>query len=177
MAMRKTITPDLSKGRVLEVAAQGGTRTCGVVDLHDIITTVACAHAKDNIQKYEEYMYLAVVSCSDATFFHNAGARRCDVFMDLWEDRGAHHDGQDWASWWVYDGGDDVAHRQSMDAVGKLNDQVKKMVVLMQPFNARMERWCRRIHRRRFIASLSAASTSPSFKTIKRPGAWGRKST
>ena len=55
MAMRKTITPYLFKRRVLEVAAQGGTRTCGVVELHDIITTVvACARAEDIIQKYEE---------------------------------------------------------------------------------------------------------------------------
>ena len=40
MAMRKTLTPYLSKGRVLEVATKGGTRTCGVVELHDIVTTM-----------------------------------------------------------------------------------------------------------------------------------------
>ena len=40
MAMHKTITPYLSKGRVLEVATKGGTRTCGVVELHDIVTTM-----------------------------------------------------------------------------------------------------------------------------------------
>ena len=129
MAMRKTLTPYLSKGRVLEVATKGGTRTCGVVELHDIVTTmVACAHAEDSIRKYEENTYLAVVICSDATVFHNASATRCDVFVDcLWEDRGAHHDGQAWASWWVFDGGDDMAHLQRMDAVGKLDDQVKKL--------------------------------------------------
>ena len=35
MAMRETITPYLSKGRVLEVATKGGTQTvtCGVVEL------------------------------------------------------------------------------------------------------------------------------------------------
>ena len=60
-------------------------------------------------------------------FFNNASATRCDVFVDLWGDRGAHHDGQAWASWWVFDGGDDMAHVQRMDAVGKLNDQVKKL--------------------------------------------------
>ena len=55
MAMRKTLTPYLSKGRVLEVATKGGTRTCGVVELHDIVTTmVACAHAEDSIRKYED---------------------------------------------------------------------------------------------------------------------------
>ena len=106
MAMRKTITPFLSKERVLEVAAQGGTRTCGVVDLHDIITTmVACAHAEETIRKYDGHTYLAVVFCSDATIFNNASTTRCDVFVDLWEDRGAHHDGQAWVSWWVFDGG------------------------------------------------------------------------
>ena len=95
MAMRRTITPYLSKGRVLEVAAKGGMRTCGVVELHDIITTmVACAHAEDSIRKYEENTYLAVVICSDATVFHNATATRCDVFVDPWEDREAHHDDQ-----------------------------------------------------------------------------------
>ena len=53
--MRKTITPYLSKGRVFQVAAKGGTLTCGVVELHDIITTmVACAHAEESIRKYEE---------------------------------------------------------------------------------------------------------------------------
>ena len=111
MAMRKTLTPylSMSKGRVWEVATKGGTRTCGVVELHDIVTTmVACAHAEDSIRKYEENTYLAVVICSDATVFHNASATRCDVFVDLWEDRGAHHDGQAWASWWVFDGGDDI---------------------------------------------------------------------
>ena len=128
MAMRKTLTPYPSKGRVLEVATKGGTRTCGVVEFHDIITTmVACAHAEDSIRKYEESTHLAVVIRSDATIFHNASATRCDVFVDLWEDRGAHHDGQAWASWWVFDGGDDMAHLQRMDAVGKLNDQVKKL--------------------------------------------------
>ena len=128
MAMRKTLTPYLSKGRVLEVATKGGTRTCVVVELHDIVTTmVACAHAEDSIRKYEENTYLAVVICCDATVFHNASATRCDVFVYLWEDRGAHHDGQAWASWWVFDGGDDMAHLQRMDAVGKLNDQVKKL--------------------------------------------------
>ena len=128
MAMRKTLTPYLSKGRVLEVATKGGTRTCGVVELHDIVTNmVACAHAEDSIRKYEENTYLAVVICSDATVFHNASSTRCDVFVDLWEDRGAHHHGQAWASWWVFDGGDDVAHLQRMDAVEKLNDQVKKL--------------------------------------------------
>ena len=128
MAMRKTIPPYLSKGRVLEVATKGGTRTCGVVELHDIITTmVACAHVENSIRKYEENIYLAVVICSDATVFHKASATRCDMFMDLWEDRGAHHDGQAWASWWVFVGGDDIAHLQRMDAVGKLNDQVKKL--------------------------------------------------
>ena len=40
MAMRKTLTPYLSKGRVLEVATKGGTPTCGVVELHDIVTTM-----------------------------------------------------------------------------------------------------------------------------------------
>ena len=61
MAMHKTITPYSSKGRVLGVGAQGGTQTCGVVELHDIITTmVACAHAKDNIRKYEENTLLAI---------------------------------------------------------------------------------------------------------------------
>ena len=83
--MRKTTTPYLSKGRVSEVAAQGSTRTCGVVDLHDIITTmVACAHTEDIIPKYEENAYLVVVIWSDATIFHNASVRRCDVFVDLW---------------------------------------------------------------------------------------------
>ena len=101
MAMRKTITPYLSKGRVLEVATQGGTRTCGVVELHDIITTmIACAHVEDGIRKYEENTYLTGVICSDATVLDNASATRYDVFVDLWEDRGAHHDGQAWASWW-----------------------------------------------------------------------------
>ena len=70
---------------------------------------------------------MAVVICCDATVFHNASATRCDVFVDLWEDGGAHHDGQAWASWWVFDGGDDMAHLQRMDAVGKLNDQVEKL--------------------------------------------------
>ena len=99
MAMRKLITPYLSKGRVLEVTAEGGTRTCGVVELHDIITTmVACAHAEESIPKYEENTYLAVVICSDGTVLHNASTTRCDVFVDLWEDRSAHHDGQVWAS-------------------------------------------------------------------------------
>ena len=125
MAMRKTITPSLSKRKVLEVATKGGTQTRGVVELHDIVTTmVACAHAQDNIRKYEENTYLAVLICS---VFHNACPTRCDVFVDLWEDRGAHHDGQAWPSWWVFDGGDDMAYLHSMDAVGKLNDQVKKL--------------------------------------------------
>ena len=88
---------------------------------------VACAHAENSIRKYEENTYLAVVICCDATVFHNASATRCDVFVDLWEDRGAHHDGQAWASWWVFDGGDDMAHLQRMDVVGKLNDQVKNL--------------------------------------------------
>ena len=128
MAMRKTIIPHLSKGRVLDVAAKGGTRTCGVVELHDIITTmVACAHAEDGIRIYEENTYLAVVICSDATLFRNASATGCDVFVDLWEDTGAHHDGQPWFSWCAFAGGDDMAHVQKMDAVGKLNDQVKKL--------------------------------------------------
>ena len=70
MAMRKTITPYLSKGRGLEVATKGGTRTCGVVELHDIVTTMlAFAHAEDSIRKYEENAYLAVVICSDAVVF------------------------------------------------------------------------------------------------------------
>ena len=128
MAMHKTLTPYLSKGRVLEVATKGGIRTCGVVELHDIVTTmVASAHAEDSIRKYEENTYLAVVICSDATVFHNASATRCDVFVDQWEDRGAHHDGQAWASWWVFDGRDNMAHLQRMDAVGKLSDQVKNL--------------------------------------------------
>ena len=94
----------------------------------NIITTmVACAHAEDNIRKYEENKYLAVAICCDATVLHTASATRCDVFVDLWEDRGAHHDGQAWASWWVLDGGDDMALLQRMHAVGKLNDQVKKL--------------------------------------------------
>ena len=88
---------------------------------------VACAHAEDSIRKYEEDTYLVVVICSDATVFHNASAPHCDVFVDLWEDRGARHDGQAWASWWVFDGEDDMAHLQRMYAVGKLNDQVKKL--------------------------------------------------
>ena len=68
MAMRKTITPYLSKGRFSEVAAKGGTHTYGVVESHDIVTTmVACAHAENTIRKYEENTYLAVVICSDAT--------------------------------------------------------------------------------------------------------------
>ena len=60
-------------------------------------------------------------------FFIMPVPQRYDVFVDLWDDRGAHHDGQAWASWWVFDGGDDMAHLQRMDAVGKLNDQVKKL--------------------------------------------------
>ena len=28
---------------------------------------------------------------------------------------------------WVCDGGDDMAHMQRMDAIGKLNNQVKKL--------------------------------------------------
>ena len=81
MAMRKTLTPCLSKGRVLELAPKGGTLTCGLVDLHDIVTTmVACAHAEDSIRKYEENTYLAVVICSDATVFHNASAMYCLCF-------------------------------------------------------------------------------------------------
>ena len=80
-----------------------------MAELHDIITTmVACAHAEDSIRKYEKNTYLAVVICSDATIFHNASAMRCDVFGDLWENRRAHHDGQAWASWWVFDGGHDI---------------------------------------------------------------------
>ena len=86
-AMRRTITPYLSKGRALEVATKGGNRTCGVVELHDIVTTmVACAHAEDSTRKYQENTYLAVVICSDATVFHNASATRCGVFVDLWEE-------------------------------------------------------------------------------------------
>ena len=81
MAMLKTLTPYLSKGRVLEVATKGGTLTCGVVDLHDIVTTmVACAHAEDSIRKYEEVTFLAVVICSDASVFHNASAMYCICF-------------------------------------------------------------------------------------------------
>ena len=77
--MGKTFTPYLSTGRVLE-----GTWTCGVVELHDIITTtVACAHVEDKIRKYEENTDLAVVICSYATIFHNASATRFDVFVDL----------------------------------------------------------------------------------------------
>ena len=70
--------------RVLEVAAKEGTRTCGLVELHDIVTTMlACAHAEDSIQKYEENAYLAVVICCDANVFHNASGTRCDVFLDV----------------------------------------------------------------------------------------------
>ena len=86
-----------------------------LVELHDIITTmVACAHAEDIIRKYEKNTSLAVVICSDATVFHNASATHCDVFVDLWDDRGAHHDGQAWASWCVYDGGDDMVRIVAM---------------------------------------------------------------
>ena len=83
VAIRRTITPYLSKGRVLEVAAQGGTQTCGVVDLHDIITTmVACAHVEDSIRRYGENKYLAVVIHSHAAVCENATATRYDVFVD-----------------------------------------------------------------------------------------------
>ena len=70
MAMCKTITPYLSKGSVWEVATKGGTRTWGVVELHDIGTTmVACAHAEDSIRKYEKKTYLAVVTVVMPLFF------------------------------------------------------------------------------------------------------------
>ena len=62
-------------------------------------TMVACAHAQDSIRKYEENTYLDVMICSDLAVFHNASATRCAVFVNLWEDRRAHHDGQAWASW------------------------------------------------------------------------------
>ena len=52
IAMCNAITQYLSKWGVLVVAHQGGTRTRGVVELHDDVTTmVACAHAQDNIRK------------------------------------------------------------------------------------------------------------------------------
>ena len=79
---------------------------------------------------YEQNTYLDVAMCSDATVFHNASATRCDVFVDPWDDRGAHHDGQLWVSWWGFDRGDDMAHLQRTDAVGKFNDQVKKLEAL-----------------------------------------------
>ena len=127
MAMRKTITLYLSKGGISKVAAKGGTQTGGLVDMSDIVTTmVACTHAENGIWKYEGNIYLAVVICSDPPVFQNASATRYDVFVDLWGDRGAHHDDQAWASWWAFDGGDDVVHLQRMDAPGKLNYQVKK---------------------------------------------------
>ena len=95
-----------SIGRILEGPAQGDARTCGLVELHDIITTmVACAHSGNSTWRHDESTYLAIVICSDATVFHNASATPCEVFVDLWEDRRAHHHCQAWFSLWAVDGG------------------------------------------------------------------------
>ena len=128
VSMRANLTPHTPVGRVLEVPGKGGTRTCAYVSLASILTCmVECAQREKSIRAHDPEPYVALVIASHATQFHKASATRCAVFLDIGGDAGAHHDGRAWASWWVFDGGDDIPQLQRMDAVGRLNQQIKEV--------------------------------------------------
>ena len=126
--MRSDLTPHIPVGRVLEVPGKGGTRTCAYVLLESILKCmVDCAQQKKSICADDPEPYVALVIASHATQFHKASATWCDVFFDIRGYAGAQHDGRAWASWWVFDGGDDTPHLQHMDAVRCLNHQIKEV--------------------------------------------------
>ena len=126
--MRADLTPHTPVGRVLEVPGNGGTHICAYVLLESILNyMVECAQREKSIRAADPDPYVALVIASDATQFQKASSTRCDMFLDIWGDEGAHHVGRAWASWWVFDRGDDTPHLQRMAAIGRLNHQIKEV--------------------------------------------------
>ena len=123
--VRQELTPYRGRGTVLDVHGPGGTRVAGFTDLDTIVAhMLTVAHAEGQVRKTVDEGQIALIIVPDVTPFRKASATRCDVILDIWADAGAHHHPENWATWWIYDGGDDAAHFCRMDTLGQLTTQV-----------------------------------------------------
>ena len=70
---------------------------------------------------------IVVVILAGTTPFWRALATRCNVFANVWKEPAAHRQPKNWASWWVFDGGDDSQHLLRTDTKGALSAQVLRV--------------------------------------------------
>ena len=68
---------------------------------------------------------VVVVIVADALPFWKASTTRGDVFANIWANPGAYRQPKNWATWWVFDGGDNSKHLLRMDTKGQLSAQVR----------------------------------------------------
>lgn len=123
---RQALMPYHARGVAL-CCDGAATRTGAVCSLRAIIDTQRrCAEREqDHWPVFQEFVL--VVIAFDGTPFHKASATRCDVFLDVWHDNRTAGRASSWSTWWVFDGADDTAHLQKMDAVAGLGTQVKDL--------------------------------------------------
>lgn len=70
---------------------------------------------------------IRVLISVDSTPVWRSSATRADIFVESGYDFAAVGKGKNWATWFVLDGGDDVAPLRAMDLVGQLTEQVRKV--------------------------------------------------
>jgi hypothetical protein len=123
--VRRQLTPYVPRHITFQPGL--GRERCGsVVELADLVATrIRLAVAQRRLQITTPA--LRVIVSVDATSLWRTSATRCDVYVDVYADKSKAGLPENWATWFVFDGGDDADPLRIADREGKLNLMVESL--------------------------------------------------
>ena len=104
----------------------GRARAGSVVDLRALVETrIELELARNNVQVTRGCVW--VIICFDGTQVWKSGITRCDVFVDVYGDKGEARRPKNWSTWFIFDGPDDAGPLCIADQKGELNPMVVEL--------------------------------------------------